>query len=202
MLGARLHDRFLAPLLRNLCPFPAKQACTFICPYGRFQSVLLDENSIVVAYDYLRGERRAAISISKRSRAASRPATASVWTAINASPSARPASISATVFRWNALTARLYRRVRHGDDKIGAPRASSVMIRSMGLTAGATPIHGTPGRLLYRSNGPDHHSRAHALSCARTSRPTCCARPVPCIKRCPTGGSAIFIQSKLSTKTP
>lgn len=35
-----------------------EQACTFICPYGRFQSVLLDENSIVVAYDYKRGERR------------------------------------------------------------------------------------------------------------------------------------------------
>lgn len=36
-----------------------EQACTFICPYGRFQSVLLDENSIVVAYDYKRGEKRA-----------------------------------------------------------------------------------------------------------------------------------------------
>ena len=36
-----------------------EQACTFICPYGRFQSALLDENSIVVAYDYKRGEKRA-----------------------------------------------------------------------------------------------------------------------------------------------
>jgi cytochrome c oxidase accessory protein FixG len=36
-----------------------EQACTFICPYGRFQSVLLDENSIVVAYDRKRGEGRA-----------------------------------------------------------------------------------------------------------------------------------------------
>ena len=35
-----------------------EQACTFICPYGRFQSVLLDENSIVVAYDRKRGENR------------------------------------------------------------------------------------------------------------------------------------------------
>lgn len=33
-----------------------EQACTFICPYGRFQSVLLDDNSIVVAYDHKRGE--------------------------------------------------------------------------------------------------------------------------------------------------
>jgi cytochrome c oxidase accessory protein FixG len=38
-----------------------EQACTFICPYGRLQSLLLDENSIVVAYDYSRGENRAPI---------------------------------------------------------------------------------------------------------------------------------------------
>lgn len=36
-----------------------EQACTFICPYGRVQSTLLDENSIVVAYDHKRGETRA-----------------------------------------------------------------------------------------------------------------------------------------------
>lgn len=35
-----------------------EQACTFICPYGRFQSALLDENTIVVAYDHKRGEGR------------------------------------------------------------------------------------------------------------------------------------------------
>jgi len=36
-----------------------EQACTFICPYGRFQSAMLDENSLVVAYDHRRGEKRA-----------------------------------------------------------------------------------------------------------------------------------------------
>ena len=36
-----------------------EQACTFICPYGRFQSALLDENSMIVAYDHKRGEQRA-----------------------------------------------------------------------------------------------------------------------------------------------
>jgi cytochrome c oxidase accessory protein FixG len=35
-----------------------EQACTFICPYGRFQSTVLDENTIVVAYDHKRGETR------------------------------------------------------------------------------------------------------------------------------------------------
>lgn len=32
--------------------------CTVICPYGRLQSVLLDKQSIAVAYDYNRGEPR------------------------------------------------------------------------------------------------------------------------------------------------
>lgn len=35
-----------------------EQACTVVCPYGRLQSVLLDRNSINVAYDYERGEPR------------------------------------------------------------------------------------------------------------------------------------------------
>lgn len=35
-----------------------EQACTFVCPYGRLQSVLLDKNTIVVAYDHKRGEPR------------------------------------------------------------------------------------------------------------------------------------------------
>jgi len=35
-----------------------EQACTFVCPYGRLQSVLLDKNTIVVAYDNIRGEPR------------------------------------------------------------------------------------------------------------------------------------------------
>jgi cytochrome c oxidase accessory protein FixG len=33
--------------------------CIVICPYGRLQGVLLDKNSIIVAYDYIRGEPRA-----------------------------------------------------------------------------------------------------------------------------------------------
>lgn len=32
--------------------------CIVICPYGRLQGVLLDKKSIVVAYDYVRGEPR------------------------------------------------------------------------------------------------------------------------------------------------
>ena len=36
-----------------------EQVCTTICPYGRLQGVLLDQNSMVVAYDHVRGENRA-----------------------------------------------------------------------------------------------------------------------------------------------
>jgi cytochrome c oxidase accessory protein FixG len=35
-----------------------EQVCTVICPYGRMQGVLLDRDSIIVAYDYKRGEQR------------------------------------------------------------------------------------------------------------------------------------------------
>ncbi len=35
-----------------------EQVCTVVCPYGRLQSVLLDQNSMIVAYDYKRGEPR------------------------------------------------------------------------------------------------------------------------------------------------
>jgi cytochrome c oxidase accessory protein FixG len=35
-----------------------EQACIVVCPYGRLQGVLLDKHSIVVAYDYVRGEPR------------------------------------------------------------------------------------------------------------------------------------------------
>ncbi|HEX7859337.1 MAG TPA: cytochrome c oxidase accessory protein CcoG [Verrucomicrobiae bacterium] len=39
-----------------------EQACTFICPYGRLQSAIIDENTVVVAYDYKRGEKRGALN--------------------------------------------------------------------------------------------------------------------------------------------
>ncbi|MFH1525461.1 MAG: cytochrome c oxidase accessory protein CcoG [Bacteroidota bacterium] len=38
-----------------------EQVCTLVCPYGRLQGVMLDQNSIVIAYDYLRGEPRGKI---------------------------------------------------------------------------------------------------------------------------------------------
>ncbi|MEZ4904911.1 MAG: cytochrome c oxidase accessory protein CcoG [Spirosomataceae bacterium] len=56
------------PLFLGICAFTLvfffnfawlrDQACTVVCPYGRLQGVLLDKDSIVVAYDYKRGEPR------------------------------------------------------------------------------------------------------------------------------------------------
>jgi cytochrome c oxidase accessory protein FixG len=42
-----------------------EQACLVVCPYGRLQGVLLDKKSMVVAYDYVRGEPRGKLKKAK-----------------------------------------------------------------------------------------------------------------------------------------
>ncbi|MBX7225704.1 MAG: cytochrome c oxidase accessory protein CcoG [Chitinophagales bacterium] len=42
-----------------------EQVCLVVCPYGRLQGVMLDKNSMVVAYDHVRGEKREKYSKSK-----------------------------------------------------------------------------------------------------------------------------------------
>lgn len=42
--------------------FFREQVCTVVCPYGRLQGVLLDRNSMIVAYDYKRGEPRGKVN--------------------------------------------------------------------------------------------------------------------------------------------
>jgi polyferredoxin len=42
-----------------------EQVCIAICPYGRLQGVLLDQNSIVIHYDFVRGEPRGKIHKTK-----------------------------------------------------------------------------------------------------------------------------------------
>ncbi len=36
-----------------------EQVCTFVCPYGRLQGVLIDKDTVNIAYDFVRGERTA-----------------------------------------------------------------------------------------------------------------------------------------------
>ena len=38
-----------------------EQVCTIVCPYGRLQGVLLDRETVVISYDYPRGEERGAL---------------------------------------------------------------------------------------------------------------------------------------------
>ena len=38
--------------------FFREQACIMVCPYGRLQGVMLDEDSVVISYDHKRGEPR------------------------------------------------------------------------------------------------------------------------------------------------
>lgn len=49
--------------------FVREYVCIFACPYGRLQGVLLDKNSIVIAYDYNRGEPRSFINKSEERNA-------------------------------------------------------------------------------------------------------------------------------------
>jgi cytochrome c oxidase accessory protein FixG len=44
-----------------------EQVCQFACPYGRYQSVMIDEDSIAVTYDFERGEPRGNPKKAKRS---------------------------------------------------------------------------------------------------------------------------------------
>ncbi|MES2555765.1 MAG: cytochrome c oxidase accessory protein CcoG [Bacteroidota bacterium] len=39
-----------------------EQVCLIVCPYGRLQGVMTDRNSLLVAYDFLRGEPRSKFS--------------------------------------------------------------------------------------------------------------------------------------------
>lgn len=45
-----------------------EQVCIVVCPYGRLQGVLLDKKSIVVAYDYVRGEPKGKIKKEKEGK--------------------------------------------------------------------------------------------------------------------------------------
>jgi cytochrome c oxidase accessory protein FixG len=50
-----------------------EQTCVLACPYGRFQSVLLDRNSLIISYDPARGEPRAKGRRAKRAERIEEP---------------------------------------------------------------------------------------------------------------------------------
>ena len=54
-------------LFYGVFAFFREQVCIAVCPYGRLQGVLLVKNSIVVVYDWIRGEPRGKIRKKKKS---------------------------------------------------------------------------------------------------------------------------------------
>jgi len=60
-------------MMFDFCFF-REQMCILACPYGRFQSVLLDRNSLIVAYNKQRGEPRGKMT---KTRSAALPVTPS-----------------------------------------------------------------------------------------------------------------------------
>ncbi|MEM6299678.1 MAG: cytochrome c oxidase accessory protein CcoG [Bacteroidota bacterium] len=56
-------------LFYGVFAFFREQVCTNVCPYGRLQSVLLGRDSIVVAYDHVRGEPRGRMKSKKKADA-------------------------------------------------------------------------------------------------------------------------------------
>jgi len=57
-IGGLLSLLVFSGVFYSVYAFFREQACTVVCPYGRLQSVLLDRNSMIVAYDHKRGEPR------------------------------------------------------------------------------------------------------------------------------------------------
>ena len=57
-LGAFIALTLFTFVFYGVYSFFREQVCLIACPYGRLQGVMLDKNSIVVAYDYFRGEPR------------------------------------------------------------------------------------------------------------------------------------------------
>ncbi len=58
---------FFTGLFYFVFSYLREQACIAVCPYGRLQGVLLGKDSIVVAYDFIRGEPRGKIKRKKNS---------------------------------------------------------------------------------------------------------------------------------------
>ena len=41
--------------------FAREQVCKYMCPYARFQSAMFDDNTLIIGYDYQRGENRGSL---------------------------------------------------------------------------------------------------------------------------------------------
>ncbi|MBX3252841.1 MAG: cytochrome c oxidase accessory protein CcoG [Chitinophagaceae bacterium] len=72
-IGGLISIILFAAVFYGVYAYFREQACTVVCPYGRLQGVLLDRNSMIVAYDYKRGEPRGKFKKQKAGAAAAFP---------------------------------------------------------------------------------------------------------------------------------
>ena len=63
--GAFIGLLLFAGMFYFIFAFFREQVCTIACPYGRLQGVLIDKKSIIVGYDYKRGEPRGPLKKAK-----------------------------------------------------------------------------------------------------------------------------------------
>jgi polyferredoxin len=81
--------------------FLREQVCKYMCPYARFQGAMFDKNTLIIAYDALRGEprgsrKRGLGSVQERARGLLSPEVAERWLAIaNLRPSAAAKQLEA-----------------------------------------------------------------------------------------------------------
>jgi polyferredoxin len=81
--------------------FLREQVCKYMCPYARFQGAMFDRNTLIIAYDAMRGEPRGARkrevgSVAARARGLLSPEAAERWvTVANLRPSAAAKQIDA-----------------------------------------------------------------------------------------------------------
>ncbi len=80
-----------------------EQTCLIACPYGRFQSVMLDRRILIVTYDESRGEPRGHGKPEVNEGTRSKARLCRLWYVWFRS--VRPVSIFAMACRWNASTA-------------------------------------------------------------------------------------------------
>ena len=76
-------------MMFDFCFF-REQLCTLVCPYGRFQSVLLDRDSLIVGYDRARGEPRGRMLRASGGRPAGGEPAAIAGEAAPGAPAAEP----------------------------------------------------------------------------------------------------------------
>jgi cytochrome c oxidase accessory protein FixG len=79
-------------MMFDFCFF-REQMCTLVCPYGRFQSVLLDRGSLIVGYDAKRGEPRGKKARKKATDEPAPPPLAGCGEGCGCATKAEPAAI-------------------------------------------------------------------------------------------------------------